>query len=226
MTKRETESLRLRAEIFKALGHPTRLWIVEALAEGERCVADLADGVEGGLSAVSQHLAQLRQAGIVRDERRGRQIYYSLTFPSVAEVCALLGGGAVRRPSRWARLRQVLPAAAVGMSFAALVGAGLFSAAANQKACRCGEAWASMPPVPVVQHEKGKPNHENIICLRRFDGRGLRVRPGKASVRKPGGCPLGRKDMLRPGRRGLPGAPRSQEGVLHVSREGRPMPLR
>ena len=105
MTKRETESLRLRAEIFKALGHPTRLWIVEALAEGERCVADLADGVEGGLSAVSQHLAQPRQGGIVRDEWRGRQIYYSLTFPSVAEVCALPGGGAVRRPSCWARLR-------------------------------------------------------------------------------------------------------------------------
>ena len=75
MGTRENESLRLRAEIFKALGHPTRLWIVERLAEGEACVADLAEGVEGGLSAVSQHLALLRQTGIVRDERRGRQIY-------------------------------------------------------------------------------------------------------------------------------------------------------
>ncbi len=109
MSDREAESLRLRAEIFKALGHPTRLWIVERLAQGECCVADLAAGVEGGLSAVSQHLALLRQTGLVRDTRHGRQIYYSLTFPCIAEICAMLGGPKVQKVSPLERLRKLLP---------------------------------------------------------------------------------------------------------------------
>lgn len=124
MNERETEALRLRADIFKALGHPTRLWIVEALAEGPRCVADLAEGVEGGLSAVSQHLALLRQSGLVRDERRGRQIYYSLTFPCITEICALLNGQKPKRVTAMERLRKALGVVVIllvvggGLSFA------------------------------------------------------------------------------------------------------------
>ncbi len=114
MSEREAEALRLRAEIFKALGHPTRLWIVERLAEGECCVADLAAGVEGGLSAVSQHLALLRQTGIVRDTRKGRQIYYSLTFPCVAEMCTMLGGVKPKRENVAEKLRKMLPLLLLG----------------------------------------------------------------------------------------------------------------
>lgn len=130
MSERETESLRLRAEIFKALGHPTRLWIVEALANGSRCVADLAEGVEGGLSAVSQHLALLRQAGLVRDERRGRQIYYSLTFPCITEMCALLDGRKQRKQTPLERLRK-----AIGVILVLLVVGGGLTFALSRMCC-------------------------------------------------------------------------------------------
>lgn len=92
MNTRGTESLRLRADIFKALGHPTRLWIVEFLSEGPRSVAEIAEEVEGGLSAISQHLAMLRQYGVILDERRGRQIYYSIAAPCALAACSALNG--------------------------------------------------------------------------------------------------------------------------------------
>jgi len=67
-----------RAEILKALAHPTRLLIVDELSRGERCVAELTELAGADMSTVSRHLAQLRTAGILQDERRGACIYYSL----------------------------------------------------------------------------------------------------------------------------------------------------
>lgn len=67
-----------RAKVFKALGHPSRLLMVEALGQGEKCVCELRDLVGSDISTVSKHLSVLREAGIVRDERRGTSIYYSL----------------------------------------------------------------------------------------------------------------------------------------------------
>lgn len=73
----------IRAGIMKALAHPTRLYIVDQLAERERCVQELADMVEADLSTVSRHLAQLKHAGIVAAEKRGTQVFYSLRVPCV-----------------------------------------------------------------------------------------------------------------------------------------------
>lgn len=121
MNKREAESLRLRADIFKALGHPTRLWIVEFLAEGARCVAEIAAEVEGGLSAISQHLAMLRQYGIIRDERRGRQIYYSLSAPCVLEMCAILTGKQAKALSPLPKSRRLANGLSNGVLLTILV---------------------------------------------------------------------------------------------------------
>ena len=74
---------RQRAAVFKALGHPSRLQIVEALGGGERCVCDLVDAVGSGWSTVSRHLAVLKAAGILEDEKRGLQVFYRLTLPCV-----------------------------------------------------------------------------------------------------------------------------------------------
>jgi ArsR family transcriptional regulator len=74
---------RIRAAVFKALGHPARLHIVEELAAGERCVCDLVDLVGLGWSAVSRHLAVLKQAGVLEDEKRGLQVFYRLAPPGV-----------------------------------------------------------------------------------------------------------------------------------------------
>ena len=72
------------AAVFRALGHPARLRIVEALADGERCVADLVALVGLVGSTVSRHLAVLREAGVVTGEKRGSHIHCSLALPCVA----------------------------------------------------------------------------------------------------------------------------------------------
>ena len=72
-----------RAAVFKALGHPARLHIVEELASGERCVCELVDLVGMGWSAVSRHLAVLKAAGVLADEKRGLQVFYRLALPCV-----------------------------------------------------------------------------------------------------------------------------------------------
>ena len=76
--------------VFKALGHPARVEMVRELAGGERCVCELV-GVAGlGWSTVSRHLAVLKSAGVVADEKRGQQVFYRLALPCVARFLACL----------------------------------------------------------------------------------------------------------------------------------------
>ncbi|NLW81251.1 MAG: winged helix-turn-helix transcriptional regulator [Desulfovibrionales bacterium] len=72
-----------RAKVMKSLAHPTRLMMIEELSRGERCVCDLRDLAGCDLSTVSKHLALLKDAGIVEDEKRGKQVYYRLRVPCV-----------------------------------------------------------------------------------------------------------------------------------------------
>jgi len=73
-----------RARVFKALGHPVRMALVEQLLQGERCVCELAEACEGNMPAVSKHLAQLKEAGILESRREGTNIHYSLRMTCVA----------------------------------------------------------------------------------------------------------------------------------------------
>jgi DNA-binding transcriptional ArsR family regulator len=66
------------ADIFKLLGDPTRVRLVDALTHGERCVCDLASLAGLSESAVSHQLRLLRAARLVRVRRTGRQAFYSL----------------------------------------------------------------------------------------------------------------------------------------------------
>jgi len=59
--------------------------MVEELGRGERCVCELTEMVGADISTVSKHLALLKEAGIVQDERRGTQIFYSLRCPCILE---------------------------------------------------------------------------------------------------------------------------------------------
>lgn len=77
-TRRTPSDFRGAAEVFKALSNPNRLLIVDALGQGEHCVADLTALVGLEMSTVSSHLSVLRHVGIVKDERRGTQIFYTL----------------------------------------------------------------------------------------------------------------------------------------------------
>jgi ArsR family transcriptional regulator len=80
---KEQARLQARAQIIKALGHPSRLMMVEALADGERCVCELTEMVGADMSTVSKHLALLKSAGIVQDEKRGPMVFYSLRVPCI-----------------------------------------------------------------------------------------------------------------------------------------------
>jgi ArsR family transcriptional regulator len=71
------------ARMIKAVAHPTRLFIVDELSRGERCVCDLRDMVGADISTVSKHLALLKAAGIVADDKRGLQVFYRLMTPCV-----------------------------------------------------------------------------------------------------------------------------------------------
>ena len=79
-TKQKYEA---RAQVIKAMAHPTRLFIVDELSRGERCVCELRDMIGADISTVSKHLSVLKQAGIVEDEKRGLQVWYSLKVPCI-----------------------------------------------------------------------------------------------------------------------------------------------
>ena len=72
-----------RAAVLKALAHPSRLMMIEALSHGERCVCDLTELVGHDISTVSKHLTVLRKSGIVEDNKRGKQVYYRLKVPCI-----------------------------------------------------------------------------------------------------------------------------------------------
>ena len=74
-----------RARIMKALAHPTRLYIVEAVSQQEKCVQELTDLIEADISTVSKHLSVLKNADIVQAEKRGTQVYYRLKFRCVLQ---------------------------------------------------------------------------------------------------------------------------------------------
>ncbi|WP_078809010.1 ArsR/SmtB family transcription factor [Selenihalanaerobacter shriftii] len=73
------EELKRKTKILKALSHPARLCIVKGLLNiGSSNVSNLQNCMEMPQSTVSQHLAKLRSAGIIKGEREGVQVNYSV----------------------------------------------------------------------------------------------------------------------------------------------------
>jgi len=83
MTAAAQAGYKAQARIMKALAHPTRLFIVDELSRGERCVCELTDMIGVEMPTVSRHLSQLKSAGIVDDDKRGAQVFYRLRVPCV-----------------------------------------------------------------------------------------------------------------------------------------------
>jgi DNA-binding transcriptional ArsR family regulator len=73
----------LKSEVLKAMAHPTRLYILEVLARGERCVCELNELIEADHSTISKHLTILKQSGLVSDRKMGLKVYYKLEAPCV-----------------------------------------------------------------------------------------------------------------------------------------------
>jgi len=74
---------KIRADIVKAMAHPTRLFIMTELAERKHSVNELQEMVGSDVSTVSKHLTVLRKAGIVVDNKVGTQVFYSLKLPCI-----------------------------------------------------------------------------------------------------------------------------------------------
>ncbi|MDP0490980.1 MAG: metalloregulator ArsR/SmtB family transcription factor [Verrucomicrobiota bacterium JB023] len=86
----------LQVEIIKALAHPARLEIAQALSKGERCVSDLVELVGSDMSTVSKHLRLMREAGWIDCEKKGQQVFYHLgcdCLPTFLDCIAAIGQG-------------------------------------------------------------------------------------------------------------------------------------
>lgn len=75
-----------KADIFRALAHPTRIHIIECLRDGELTVGRILDHIPVEPSNVSQHLALLRSKGLVKSRKEGNLVYYSIRDPLLNEV--------------------------------------------------------------------------------------------------------------------------------------------
>ena len=74
-----------RAGIFKALAHPSRLFIVDELSKGRMCVCELTGLLGVDVSTVSKHLSVLKNAGLVEDQKLGLNVFYTLKICCLGE---------------------------------------------------------------------------------------------------------------------------------------------
>lgn len=84
-----TSSIDLQAKLFRGFADPSRLALLEALREGERTVSELVETTGFTQPNVSNHLACLRDCGLVTVRQQGRFAYYSLSDNRVAKLLLL-----------------------------------------------------------------------------------------------------------------------------------------
>ena len=98
----------LNADVFRALADPTRRAVFEQLADREMSVSALKAGFAVSQPAISQHLAALRGAGLVRERREGRFAYYSIDPGGLTELAAWVDRYRAFWPERIERLKTLL----------------------------------------------------------------------------------------------------------------------
>src|SRR5688500_12628375 len=82
--------LEVVAARFRALGEPHRLRILQVLEEGGAAVGEITEGLDANPSNVSRHLQSLYDAGLVGRRREGSNIFYSISDPTVLNICQLV----------------------------------------------------------------------------------------------------------------------------------------
>lgn len=92
----EPRTAESRATVFSAMGDPTRVRILDAVADGELCVCDLQEVVDVAPNLLSYHLKVLRDAGLIEGTRRGRWIDYATTPQAAGLIAAALPKGLQR----------------------------------------------------------------------------------------------------------------------------------
>jgi ArsR family transcriptional regulator len=74
-----------RSPVVKAMAHPSRLLIMEALMHGEHCVSDLTEMAGCDVTTLSKHLSVMKRAGLLDCEKRGLKVFYQIACPCFAE---------------------------------------------------------------------------------------------------------------------------------------------
>jgi ArsR family transcriptional regulator len=80
------DTYRLSAQLLRALAHPARLHLLNALRDGEECVCHLSALLRQRQAYVSQQMMSLRQAGLIEDRKEGLRMYYRIKDPRVFAV--------------------------------------------------------------------------------------------------------------------------------------------
>jgi len=80
------EEAKARADIMKALAHPIRFLLVDALSHGDLCVNELNKLVNIDQSTLSRHLAQLKKVGIVSERKEGAKVIHHLASPCILQA--------------------------------------------------------------------------------------------------------------------------------------------
>lgn len=75
-----------RSDVIKALAHPTRLFIIDFLSQGEKCVCEIVEQVGADISTISKHLLVMKNAGLIESEKRGLNVFYKMTCPCVTSL--------------------------------------------------------------------------------------------------------------------------------------------
>ncbi len=94
------------SQILKALGHPTRLFIIEEIAKEPACVCELKERIGADTSTVSKHLSILRNAGLVNIEKKGTMVYYSLSCACVKDCVQALNPLIKLKHARYSEMLQ------------------------------------------------------------------------------------------------------------------------
>jgi ArsR family transcriptional regulator len=84
------EIFELQADLYQTMANAKRLAIVELLGHGERCVGSIAEALDASVSAVSQHLRNMKDKNVVVTRKDAQTVYYRLKNPKIIEGCHLI----------------------------------------------------------------------------------------------------------------------------------------
>jgi len=92
MNKADERLYGMKAEVFKALGHPLRLAVIDALRSGPQCVCEIAEATGAERSNISRHLALMVHAGVLASRKQGQMVFYKLRTPCVLNFMRCVEG--------------------------------------------------------------------------------------------------------------------------------------
>jgi ArsR family transcriptional regulator, virulence genes transcriptional regulator len=106
--EREEQLYRLQADLCQALADPTRLKLLSLIGERPRAVKELVEATGERQAKISQHLAIMRQRGIVHTQRVGTEVHYSLADPRILVACHITREVLLQQLTRQASLATPL----------------------------------------------------------------------------------------------------------------------